>query len=156
MEGGDAGQEEGYVFDLSVSGDKRSFEHSTKEDKIRSRFCYGTNDLAESALGGVTGNLQEGGILGVHRAAGESVGKPSGYFNRFIPKKKKGGERPAKTKGLFHRESPLVRKVMIRVGMRDRAQVHRQDLREVDEQRKEKRQKERIAKEKGLRKSKRN
>ena len=99
------------------------------------------------------GNLQEGGILGVHRAAGEIVGKSSGYFNRFIPKKKKGGERQAKMKSLFHRKSPPVRKVMIRVGMRDRAQVHRKDLREVDEQRKEKRQKEHMAKEKCLHKS---
>ena len=67
-------------YNLSISGDKRSFQNSLPEDKVLSRFCYGTSDLAESALGGVTRNIQEGGVLGVHRAAAESDARRGKIF----------------------------------------------------------------------------
>ena len=112
-------------YNLSISGDKRSFRHSSAEDKALSVGCYGTNDLAESALGGVTRNIQEGGVLGVHRAAAESDARKGKIFSRNKEKRKRGEAKAVRVKGSFHTKLPRVRKGMVRVGMIEKAKVHK-------------------------------
>ena len=49
---------------LSKSGYRRSWEHSTKEDKIITRGCRATND-PQSTLGGTTRGIELGGIINI-------------------------------------------------------------------------------------------
>ena len=41
-------------WNLSKSGYRRSWDHSTKEDKIKTCGFHATNDQSESTLGGTT------------------------------------------------------------------------------------------------------
>ena len=45
-------------YNVSISGNQRSYTHSSKQDKIDSLNVHTTNDLAESLLVGVTGVTQ--------------------------------------------------------------------------------------------------
>ena len=62
---------------LSKSGDRCSWEHSTKEDNIKACGCHETNDQSESTLGGTTRVIGLGGMINIpwsaaHSDAGES------------------------------------------------------------------------------------
>ena len=54
---------------LSKSGDRRSWEHSTKEDKIMTHGCHATNDQLESTMGGTTWGIEFGGTINIPQAA---------------------------------------------------------------------------------------
>ena len=54
---------------LSKSGDCRSWEHSTKGGKIRTRGFHATNYQSESTLGVTTRVVELGGIINIPRAA---------------------------------------------------------------------------------------
>ena len=77
-------------FNLSVSGNQRSYKHSSKQDKIDSLNVHTTNDLAESLLGGATRVIQVGSTIGLHRAATQDAAQRSGYMNRIELKDKEG------------------------------------------------------------------
>ena len=77
-------------YNLSVSGNKRSYKHSSKQDKIDSLNVHTTNDLSESLLGGATSVIQVGSTIGLHRAANQDAAKRSGYMNRIVLKDKDG------------------------------------------------------------------
>ena len=67
-------------------------------------------------------------------------------------KRKRSGNR-AIGKGYFFEIMKELQKCVFRVAMRDRIQLHHQDLAEVEAQRREKREKEKIAKKLSLKKS---
>ena len=75
-------------YNLSVSGDKRSYKHSSKQDKIDLLNVHTTNDLSESLLGGTTSVIQVGSTIGLHRAATQDAAKRNGYLNRIVLKDK--------------------------------------------------------------------
>ena len=54
---------------LSKSGDHRSWEHSTKEDNIKTRGCHATNDQSERNLGGTTRGIELVGMINIPWAA---------------------------------------------------------------------------------------
>ena len=43
---------------LSKSGDRRSWEQSTKEDNINTHECHATSDQIESTMGGTTRGIE--------------------------------------------------------------------------------------------------
>ena len=96
-------------------------------------------------------------MIGIHRAAGQSDMKRSGYLHRGLPVQRKGkrkrtGNR-AIGRGYFFKIQEELQKCVFRVGMRDRIQLHKQDLAEVEAQRREKSEKEKIAKKLSLKNS---
>ena len=76
-------------YNLSVSKEPTSWEYCSDRDKIDSRGCIPNNDLAESMIGGVGRNIEIGGMVGIHRAAGQSDMKRSGYLRRGLPVQRK-------------------------------------------------------------------
>ena len=76
-------------YNLSVSGNKRSYKHSSKQDKIDLLNVHTTN-VSESLLGGTTSVIQVGSTIGLHRAATQDAAKRSGYLNCIVLKDKDG------------------------------------------------------------------
>ena len=68
-------------MNLSKLGDRRSWEHSTKEDKIKTRGCYTNNDQSESTLGANTREIELGGMIYIPWAAAQS--RLWGVFHRL-------------------------------------------------------------------------
>ena len=54
---------------LSKSGDHRSWEHSTKEDNIKTRVCHAMNDQSDITLGGTNRGIELGGMINITQAA---------------------------------------------------------------------------------------
>ena len=77
-------------YNLSVSGNQRSYKHSSKQDKIDSLNVHTTNDLAESLLGGAISVIQVGSTTGLHQAATQDAAQRSGYMNCIESKDKEG------------------------------------------------------------------
>ena len=69
---------------LSKSGDRRSWEHSTKEDKIMTHGCHATNYQLESSLGGTTRGIELGGMINIPQAAAQSDASRNGFWSRPI------------------------------------------------------------------------
>ena len=69
---------------LSKSGDRRSWEHSTKKDKIKTCGCHATNDQSESTLVGTTRDIELGGMINIPRAAAQSDARRDGFWSRPI------------------------------------------------------------------------
>ena len=63
---------------LSKSGDCRSWEHSTKDDKIKTRGYHATDYQSESTLGGTTQGIEVGGMIKIPRAAEQSDARRNG------------------------------------------------------------------------------
>ena len=53
-------------YNVSVSGNKRSYKHSSKQNKIDSLNVHTKNDLAKSLLGGATSVIQVRSTLYLH------------------------------------------------------------------------------------------
>ena len=152
-------------YNLSISGHLRSFEHCSKEDRISSRGCMTTNDLAESGLGGVSRSIEVGGMIGIHRAASAPDMSSNGFLNRGMPTQRRAkrtrddgpiqrhNKRRKSEKGMFFLIQPKLQRCVFIAGMRGRHAIHVQDLGEIKAQRREKREKEKIAAAKGLDKS---
>ena len=77
-------------YNLSVSYKKRSYKHSSKQDKIDLLNVHTKNDLAKSLLGGATSVIQVGSTFGLHRAATQDAAHRSGYINCIELKDKEG------------------------------------------------------------------
>ena len=71
-------------YNLSISGDRRSWKGSKKEDRIRTRGCHATNDIAESTLGGLTRGVQLGSNVSMSRAGAQSDAKRRKDYYRPI------------------------------------------------------------------------
>ena len=87
---------------LSKSGDLRSWEHSTKEDKIMTHGCHVTNDQSESNLGGTTRGIELGGTIKIPRAAAQSDANRNGFWSRPITTKRRKKKNVRVAKGTFH------------------------------------------------------
>ena len=90
-------------------------------------------------IGGVGRNIETGGMIGIHRAAGQSDMKRSGYMQRGLHVQRKGKRKRSGNrtigKGYFFEIMKELQKCVFRVAMRDRIQLHHQDLAEVEAQR---------------------
>ena len=73
---------------LSKSGDCRSWEHYTKEYKIKTRGCHATDDQSESTMGGTTRGIEVGGTINIPRDAAQSDARRNGSWNRPITVRK--------------------------------------------------------------------
>ena len=86
---------------LSKSGDRRSWEHSTKEDKIKTRGCHETNDQSESTLEGTTQGIELGGMINIHWDAAPSDAKRNGFWSRPITTRRGKKKNVRVAKGMF-------------------------------------------------------
>ena len=77
-------------YNLSVSGNKRSYKPSSKQDKNDSLNVHTTNDLSESLLGGTTSVIEVGSTIGLHHAATQDAANRSRYLNCIVLKDKDG------------------------------------------------------------------
>ena len=75
-------EKKGTFHCLSVSKKTGSWKYCSIKDKIGSRGCMPTNDLAESALGATSRNLEIGSKLSTHRAAAVSDLDRHGFIAR--------------------------------------------------------------------------
>ena len=73
---------------LLKSGDRRSWDHSKKEDKIKTRGCHATNDQSDSILGGITRVIELGGMIKIPWAAAQSDDRRNGFWIRAITARK--------------------------------------------------------------------
>ena len=87
---------------LSKSGDRRSWEHSTEEDKIMTRGCHATNDQSESTLGGTTRGIELGGMINIPRDVAQSDASRNVFWSRPITTKRGKKKNVRVDKGTFH------------------------------------------------------
>ena len=73
---------------LSKSGDRRSWEHSKKEDKINTCGFHATNFQSEITLGGTTRGIELGEILNNPRVAAQSDARRNGFWSRPLTARK--------------------------------------------------------------------
>ena len=83
---------------LSKSRDRRSWEHSTKKDKIKTHGCHATNDQLEGNLIGTTRGIELGGMLNIPQAAAQSDARRNNFWNRKITARR-GKKKTFKVKG---------------------------------------------------------
>ena len=138
---------------FSKSGDCRSWDHSTKENKIKTHVCHAMNDHSESTLGRNNWGIELCGMINIPWASAQSDELRNGFFSRPITAKrvKKKNVRVAESK--FHKLCDEIQHFLIDVGVED---SHEQDTindRELGDQRRSKKEKERIMEEKGTKKA---
>jgi len=102
---------------LSVLGSKYSWKGC---DDARKKALLGkkaTNDEAESALGGTTGNIQRYGRINISSAGAISDTKRNEFLQQqSVPPRKKS---TAKDQGMFHGLSDVIREAIVLVAMKD-------------------------------------
>ena len=86
---------------LSKSGDRRSWEHSTKEDNIKTRGCYATNDHSESNLGGTIQGIELCGMINIPRDAEQSDARRNNFWSRPITSRRGKKKNVRVAKGTF-------------------------------------------------------
>ena len=64
---------------LSKPGDRRAWEHSTKEDNIKTHGYCATNDQSEITLGGTNRGIELGGTINIPWAADQSDARRNGF-----------------------------------------------------------------------------
>ena len=141
---------------LSKSGDRRSWKHSTKEDKIITRGCHVTNDQSESTLGGTTRGIELGRTINIHRAADQSDARRNGFWSISITTKRGKKKNVRVDQGTFHKFCDKIQHCLIYLVVED---SHEQDTindRELGDHRRSKREKDKIIVEKGLKKEQKN
>ena len=87
---------------LSKSGDRLSWDHSTNEDKIMTHGCHATNDQPESTLVGTTQGIELGGMINIHQAAAQSDARRNGFWSKLITTKRGKKKNVRVAKGTFH------------------------------------------------------
>ena len=129
---------------LSVSGSVYSAAH--KDFDSRKSALVGvtaTNDEAESALGGITSNVQKYGRINLSSAGAVSDTKRNKFLNRG-----KSSGKGKTAPGLFHELDEEIREAIIRVALEDAPETRRQHSDELESHREARRIKEELIKEK--------
>ena len=109
---------------LYKSGDQRSWEHSTKEDKIKTRECHATNDQSEINLGGTTRGIELGEMINIPRAAAQSDTRRNGFWNMPITARRGKKKNVRVAKCTFHQFCDEIQHCLIDVSGED---SHEQD-----------------------------
>ena len=138
---------------LSVSGSEYSWAHCPVEVKAALLGLAATNDYCESALGGVTQVMKNGGRVNIAGAAAQSDTSRNGYLDRTSKKKKyktKGGKKIEKKEGLFHSLNEKLRDAIIQVAIEDAPEARSENNAALEKQRQARLKKEEILKQKGL------
>ena len=87
---------------LSKPGDRRAWEHSTKEDNIKTHGYCATNDQSEITLGGTNRGIELGGTINIPWAADQSDARRNGFWNRPITAIKGKNNNVRVAKGTLH------------------------------------------------------
>ena len=113
------------------------------------------NDVAESALGGCTRNMQTGNRIHLSSAAAISEAKRNHLFDRSVPSKRKSGDsmNGMKSNGIFLQFDKELQRALLEVGVRDAPATRMKNNEEVKRQRNAKRMKVEIARELGEKKA---
>ena len=138
---------------LSISGDSRSWAGCTDADKVHTRGCYATNDLAESALGGATRGIQLGGTINLGRAGAESNFKRNKWTYRHIRPTRGSQKQQEQSDGMFHMFCGEIQHCLIATGVKEWPATHEKNNELLAAQRLEKRTKQQILKRKGAEKT---
>ena len=77
-------------YNVSVSGNQRSYKCSLKQDNIGSVNVHTTNSPTESLLGGSTSVIQVGSAIVLHQVATQDAVTRSGYTTHIEFKDKEG------------------------------------------------------------------
>lgn len=129
---------------LSVSGSSYSAAHNDFDSQKKALVgVTATNDEAESALGGITSNVQKYGRICLSSAGAVSDTKRNKFLNRGTASGA-GMSRP----GLFHELDEDIREAIIRVALEDAPETRRQHRDELESHREARRIKEELIKEK--------
>ena len=102
---------------LSKSRDRRSWEHSTKEDKIKTLRCHVTSDQSEITLGETNRGIELGGKINIPRAAAQSDARRNGFWNRPITAMRENKNIGRVAKGKFHQFCDEIQHFLIDVGV---------------------------------------
>ena len=138
---------------LSKSGDRRSWEHSTKEDKIMTHRCHAINYQSESTLGGTTQGIELCGIINIPRAAAQSDVRRNGFWSKPITARRGNKKNVRVAKGTFHQIFDEIQHFLIDVGVENSHEQETLNDRELGDNRRSKIEKEKIMEEKGLKKA---
>ena len=137
---------------LTISGSEYSHTYATEKRKKDMLGCECTSDLAESALGGCTAQIQGFGRIDIKAAGAVSDLKTNGYFKR-VSTMMRGKKKDNNAKGLFHQFSEEVQRCIVMVAMEDAPQTRTENMEELELQRECKRKKEEIMKKEGMEKA---
>jgi hypothetical protein len=131
---------------LSISGSEYSYDHCPEEVKEAMLGLMATNDLAESSFAGVTAQVQVYGRIGMCNAAAVSDVARNGFLHRPTTKKEiEKGKR-----GLYHDLPEELRLTLLIVSMEDAPETRQSNNEGLEKQRECRREKEEVAKQKGL------
>jgi len=103
---------------FSVSKSEFSWEHCPERIKRATLGVMAVNDVAESALGGCTRNVQTGNRIHLSSAAAISDAKRNHLFDRSAPSKKKSRDDGVKTTGIFLQFDKALQRALLEVGVR--------------------------------------
>ena len=137
---------------LTISRSEYSYTYATEKRKKDMLGCECTSDLAESALGGCTAQIQGFGRIDIKAAGAVSDLKTNGYFKR-VSTMMRGKKKDNNAKGLFHQFSEEVQRCIVMVAMEDAPQTRTENMEELELQRECKRKKEEIMKKEGMEKA---
>ena len=135
---------------LSKSGDRRSWKHSTKEDKIKTHGFHVMNDQSESNLGGITRGIELGRMINIPWDAMQSDSRRNVFWNRPMTARRGKKKNGIMAKGTFHQLCDEIQHFLIDVGMEDSREQYTINDQELGDQRRAKQEKEKIMEEKGL------
>ena len=138
---------------LSKSGDRGSWEHSTKEDNIKTRGCHATNDHSESTVGGTIRSIELGGMINIPWAEAQSNTRRNSFWSRPINARRGKKKNASVAKGTFHQFCDEIQHFFIDVGVEDSHEQYTINDRELGDQQRSKQEKEKIMVEKGLKKA---
>jgi hypothetical protein len=102
---------------FSVSKSEFSWEHCPERIKLGTLGVMAVNDVAESALGGCTRNVQSGNRIHLSSAAAISDAKRNHLFDRSAPSKKKSRDDGVKTTGIFLQFDKALQRALLEVGV---------------------------------------
>ena len=112
-----------------------------KEDNIKKRVCYETNDQSDSTLVGTTRSIELGGTIHILRATAQSDERRNGFWNRPINARRVKKKNARAAKGTFHQFCDEIQHCLIYVGVEDPQEKDTINNRELREQRRAKREK---------------
>ena len=101
---------------FSVSKSEFSWEYCPQHHKQATLRIMAVNDVAESALGGCTRNVQTGNRIHLSSAAAISDAKRNHIFDRPIPSKRKTVDE-VKLRGIFHQFHQELQRALLEVGI---------------------------------------
>ena len=136
---------------LSMSGSQFSWEHCPDDVKKDMLGTMASNDLAESSFAGLTAQVQCYGRIGMCNAAAVSDTGRNGFFSRPTTKKRKrDGEKEEKKPGLFHGLPEELKITAGTVAVEDAGATRQSNSDALERQRAIRKQKDELAKQKGL------